>query len=168
MTESDGSSKAPGGAEMSDQDIARACGASMLVNDNTARDLGMSLDHIAPGEASMTMTITDAMTNGHKTCHGGYIFTLADAAFAFSCNSRNQKCVAQHCQVSFLKPAFAGDVLTARAKERWREARSGIYDVEVINQAGETVAEFRGHSRTVKGTHLNDDTETQSTKTEVA
>lgn len=136
------------------QDIAEACARVMLEKDNASNSLGMSVDRIAPGEAVLSMLVTDAMTNGHKTCHGGFIFTLADSAFAFSCNSYDQCAVAQHCQVSFLKPALSGDRLTATARERWREARSGIYDVVVHNQAGETIAEFRGHSRTVKGTHL--------------
>lgn len=147
--------------------IARACGASMLESDDASRALGMSLDRIAPGEAAMSMTVTATMTNGHKTCHGGFIFTLADSAFAFSCNSYDQRCVAQHCQVSFLRPAYIDDVLTASAKERWREGRSGIYDVVVVNQDGDTVAEFRGHSRTVKGTHLGQsDNQSEPLKTE--
>jgi len=136
------------------QEIAEACARAMIADDNASNALGMSLDRIAPGEAVLSMPVTDAMTNGHKTCHGGFIFTLADSAFAFSCNSYDQRAVAQHCQVSFLKPALSGDRLTATARERWRESRSGIYDVTVRNQAGETIAEFRGHSRTVKGTHL--------------
>ncbi len=137
--------------------VARACAEAMMASDNASQALGMALDHIAPGEAILSMAVTDVMTNGHKTCHGGYIFTLADSAFAFACNSYDQRSVAQHCQISFLKPAFSGDVLSASARERWREGRSGIYDIVVHNQAGETIAEFRGHSRTVKGTHLGGD-----------
>ncbi|MEM1045122.1 MAG: hydroxyphenylacetyl-CoA thioesterase PaaI [Pseudomonadota bacterium] len=137
--------------------VARACAEAMLTSDNASRALGMSLNDIAPGKATLSMTVTNLMTNGHKICHGGYIFTLADSAFAFACNSYDQRTVAQHCQISFLKPAFSDDVLTASARERWREGRSGIYDVVVHNQAGETIAEFRGHSRTVRGTHLGGD-----------
>ena len=99
------------------------------------------------------------MTNGHKTCHGGYIFTLADSAFAFACNTYNQRTVAQMAAVSFLAPAFEGDLLTATAQEVWRQGRGGIYDVRVTNQSGTPIAEFRGHSRTVKGTHLPEPTE---------
>ena len=126
----------------------------MWDNDNATRHLGMELVSIAPGEAVIAMDITDAMTNGHGICHGGYMFTLADSAFAFACNSHNQRSVAQHCSVSFIAPAFRGDRLTASAQEVSRRGRSGIYDVRITNQEGEIVAEFRGHSRTIKGTHL--------------
>jgi len=102
------------------------------------------------------MTVDQRMTNGHKTCHGGYIFTLADSAFAFACNTYNQRTVAQHCSVTFLAPAFEGDRLTANAREIQRRGRSGIYDIRVTNQRGETIAEFRGHSRSVKGTLLGE------------
>lgn len=150
------------------QDVAEACARVMIAEDNASNALGISLERIAPGEAVLSMLVTDTMTNGHKTCHGGFIFTLADSAFAFSCNSYDQRAVAQHCQVSFLKPALSGDKLTATARERWRESRSGIYDVTVHNQAGETIAEFRGHSRTVKGTHLGADTPITPPKSETS
>ncbi|MEM8811552.1 MAG: hydroxyphenylacetyl-CoA thioesterase PaaI [Pseudomonadota bacterium] len=126
----------------------------MLREDSASSGLGIALVNIAPGRAVMSMTVTPAMTNGHKICHGGFIFTLADSTFAFACNSYDQRSVAQHCQISFLKPAHAGDVLTATAVERWREGRSGIYDIVVRDGSGETVAEFRGHSRTIPGRHL--------------
>lgn len=138
------------------QHLAEACSAAMFDQDNASRALGMTIVRIAPGEAELTMQITARMTNGHKICHGGYIFTLADSAFAFACNTYNQRTVAQHCQVSFLRSAIEGDILTAVARERWREERSGIYDVTVTDSAGQTVAEFRGHSRTIKGTNLDD------------
>jgi len=154
--------------DLAGQALAQACADAMLGEDNASRGLGMALGRIGPGEAVMTMTVTDAMTNGHRICHGGFIFTLADSAFAFSCNSYNQRTVAQHCQVSFLKPAFCGDVLSAHALERWREGRSGIYDVAVRNQDGELVAEFRGHSRTIKGTYVDTAAVPQTTHTEGA
>jgi acyl-CoA thioesterase len=91
------------------------------------------------------------MTNGHGMCHGGYIFTLADSAFAFACNSHNTRTVAQHCAVTFIAPGRLGDVLTATAAEISRTGRSGITDVTVTNQAGETIAVFRGHSRSLGG-----------------
>jgi acyl-CoA thioesterase len=102
----------------------------------------------------MRMRVQEHMLNGQSNCHGGYIFTLADSAFAFACNGYNQFTVAQRCDVNFLAPAFLGDELTAYAKERNRTGRSGIYDVQVTNQKGEVIAEFRGNSRTVKGQHL--------------
>ncbi len=139
---------------LSPQALAEACAGVMWDDDNATRHLGMELVSIAPGEAVIAMDITDAMTNGHGICHGGYMFTLADSAFAFACNSHNQRSVAQHCSVSFIAPAFRGDRLTASAQEVSRRGRSGIYDVRITNQEGEIVAEFRGHSRTIKGAHL--------------
>ena len=141
-------------AGLSPQALAEACARVMWDDDNATRHLGMELVSIAPGEAVIAMDITDTMTNGHGICHGGYMFTLADSAFAFACNSHNQRSVAQHCSVSFIAPAFRGDRLTASAQEVSRRGRSGIYDVRITNQEGEIVAEFRGHSRTIKGTHL--------------
>jgi acyl-CoA thioesterase len=98
------------------------------------------------------MTVTAAMTNGHGTCHGGYIFTLADSAFAFACNSRRQRSVAQQCQIAYIAPARKGMRLVAEAVERQRAERSGITDVTVRDETGAVIAEFRGHSRTVPGT----------------
>lgn len=134
--------------------LAKAAADAMWREDSASQHLGMVLEHVGPGEARLSLTVTDSMTNGHKTCHGGYMFTLADSAFAFACNSYNQRAVAQHCQITFIAPAFLGDRLTATAREVSRSGRSGIYDIRVVNQKGEAVAEFRGHSRTVKGTHL--------------
>lgn len=141
-------------ASLSPQALAEACAKAMWDDDNATRHLGMELLAIAPGEATITMTIAETMTNGHGTCHGGYIFTLADSAFAFACNTYNQRTVAQHCSVTYIAPAFKGDRLMATAREVSRRGRAGIYDIRITNQEGEHVAEFRGHSRTVKGTHL--------------
>lgn len=141
-------------ASLSPQVLAEACAKAMWDDDNATRHLGMELLAVAPGEATITMTIAETMTNGHGTCHGGYIFTLADSAFAFACNTYNQRTVAQHCSVTYIAPAFKGDRLTATAREVSRRGRAGIYDIRITNQEGEHVAEFRGHSRTVKGTHL--------------
>lgn len=116
----------------------------------------MQIDKIEQGFAQLSMLIREDMLNGQKIGHGGFIFTLADSAFAFACNTYNQFSVAQNCSVSFLAPVFLDDRLTATAIERNRSKRSGIYDVTVVNQKGETVAEFRGHSRTVKGQHVSD------------
>ncbi|KAA1184762.1 hydroxyphenylacetyl-CoA thioesterase PaaI [Rhizobium tropici] len=138
------------------QSLAKACARAMWDEDNATRHLGMELLAVAPGEASLSMAITEAMTNGHGTCHGGYIFTLADSAFAFACNTYNQRTVALHCSVTYVAPAFKGDRLTATAREVSRRGRGGIYDIAVTNQEGEQIAEFRGHSRTVKGALLPD------------
>ena len=110
----------------------------------------MTLGPVSDGAAEVRLTVTDAMLNGHGTCHGGIIFTLADSAFAVACNSHGEHAVAAHCQVSFLRPARHGEVLVATARERWRQGRSGITDV-TVSAGGEVVAEFRGHSRTTGG-----------------
>ncbi len=141
-------------ADLAPEALAKACAEAMWQNDNASRHLGMELISVAPGSAVMAMTITGIMTNGYDICHGGYLFTLADSAFAYACNTYNQRTVAQHCSVSFLSPSFKGDRLTATAREISRQGRSGLYDIRVTNQNGETVAEFRGHSRTIKGTCL--------------
>ncbi len=139
---------------MNPGELARACAEAMWAEDRASRGLGMTLDHAGPGEAVLSMRVRDDMTNGHGSCHGGFIFALADSAFAFACNAHNQRAVAQHCAVTFLRPGMRGEVLTARAVERVREGRSGIYDVTVTDAEGQVVAEFRGHSRTVPGTVL--------------
>lgn len=139
---------------MDKQELAEAVAASMWDEDEATQALGMTLDEIAPGRAVISMEILDSMTNGHKMCHGGYIFTLADSAFAFACNSHNQRVVAFQCSITFLAPAFEDDVLTATAEELIVQGRSGIYDIHVRNQDGVHIAEFRGNSRTIKGTHI--------------
>lgn len=141
-------------AQMTPQQIAEASAAAMWNGDSTSQRLGMTLDHVVPGAATLSMTVTEAMSNGHGNCHGGYIFTLADSAFAFACNSRNQVVVGQHCSITYLNPVRIGDRLTAAATEISLRGRSGIYDIRITNQDGVHVAEFRGHSRSVNGTHL--------------
>lgn len=141
-------------ASLTADELARACARAMWDDDQASQRLGMTIDHVEPGAATLSMTITPEMTNGHGTCHGGFIFALADSAFAFACNSYNQRTVARHCSVTFIAPALRNDRLTAAASEVSRIGRDGIYDVRISNQRGEHVAEFRGHSRTVKGTHL--------------
>lgn len=126
----------------------------MWENDEASRGLGMVKEEVRLGYARLTMKVRADMLNGQKIVHGGFVFTLADSTFAFACNGRNQFTVAQHCAITFLAPGFEGDVLTAVAQERHFAGRSGIYDCTVTNQNGETIAEMRGHSRTVKGQHL--------------
>ncbi len=139
---------------MTPEDLARASAEAMWSGDRASQAMGMTLDEVGPGRATLSMAVRGDMTNGHKTCHGGFIFTLADSAFAFACNSYNQRTVAQMASITFLSPAHEGDRLTAVAQEIVRQGRSGIYDIRVTNQDGAHIAEFRGHSRTVKGTHL--------------
>ena len=132
--------------------LARAAADAMWAQDEASRALGMTLAEIAPGRATLTMMVTDKMVNGHGLCHGGYIFTLADSAFAFACNTHNQRTVAQNCNITYVAPGRLGDLLTARCREVSRSGRTGIYDVTVTREGGEVIAEFRGLSRTVKGT----------------
>ena len=138
-------------------ELAKAAAAAMWNNDNASRGLGMVIEEVRPGYARLNMKIRDDMTNGQDIAHGGFIFTLADSAFAFACNSHNQFAVAQHCAVTFLAPGQKGETLTAEAVERHNAGRSGLYDVTVTNQSGEKIAEFRGNSRTVKGQHVSAD-----------
>jgi acyl-CoA thioesterase len=132
--------------------LAKRCAEAMWANDHAAHGLGMELLEVGPGRAIITMTVRASMANGQGICHGGFIFALADSAFAFACNAYGPVAVAQHCAVTFLRPGQVGDQLTAEAVERTRAGRSGIYDVSV-NRADRTlIAEFRGHSRVVDGT----------------
>ena len=124
---------------------------AMWQEDIASRSLEMRLQAIGPGHASLTMKVTANMANGQRVCHGGFIFTLADSAFGYACNTHNQRTVSASCSIDYLAPAFIGDVLTAAATEVVRSGRRGIYDVTVANQNGETVALFRGHAATVKG-----------------
>ena len=136
---------------MSPHEIARKSADHMWADDVTAQTHGMKLESIGPGEAALSMAATRAMTNGHGIVHGGFIFLLADTAFAYACNSYNQRCVAQQCSIAYLKPGREGSRLTAEAREVRRAGRSGVYDVSVSDETGAAIAEFRGHSRTVAG-----------------
>ena len=135
----------------SPDEIAERSAAAMWAEDQASQGLGMTLVRIAAGVAVLSMPITAAMVNGHGLAHGGFIFTLADSAFAIACNSRNQRHVAQNCQITYVAPGKLGMVLTATAEERQRGDRSGIYDVTVRDAVGTVIAEFRGHSRSISG-----------------
>lgn len=136
---------------MTKDELARKCAEAMWAQDNASIGQGMTLVSVAPGRSEIEMVVAPHMVNGHGTCHGGFLFTLADSAFAFACNTHNQFTVAQHCSITYLAPGKAGDRLTARAVEVVRQGRSGIYDITVTNQDGVMLVQFRGHSRTVKG-----------------
>jgi acyl-CoA thioesterase len=131
--------------------LSHGAGQAMYARDRAAQALGIALVEIRPGYARMRMTVRPDMVNGHDTCHGGLIFTLADAAFGYSCNSHNRNAVAQHCTITFLKPAKLGEVLTAEATEQTLGGRNGVYDIKVTNERGELVALFRGNSRVIAG-----------------
>lgn len=136
------------------QQLAEAVGRAMYERDVASQMLGMMLVAVGPGTATMTMTVRTDMCNGHATCHGGIIFTLADSTFAFACNSYNHNAVALGCTIDFLAPAHRGDVLTANARVRQQGSRTGVYDITVTNQDGSEVALFRGKSYRIKGTVL--------------
>jgi acyl-CoA thioesterase len=129
-------------------EVARRCAETMYARDKVAQDLGMRITEIAPGRARLRMTVADTMVNGHGIAHGGYLFLLADSAFAYACNTYDSVTVAASADVVFVASARGGDVLEATAVERARYGRSGIYDVTVRRvPGGEVIAEFRGGSR---------------------
>ncbi|MDF1598413.1 hydroxyphenylacetyl-CoA thioesterase PaaI [Mesorhizobium sp. YIM 152430] len=142
---------------LSPEEIARKSAEAMWARDDASKWLGMSLDAVGPGTATTSFTVERHHTNGHDICHGGYIFTLADSAFAFACNSYNQLVVAQHNTISFLRPGRLGARLTAKAHEVTRSGRSGLYDVRVTDDTGKVIAEFRGASRAIEGRHFGED-----------
>ena len=132
------------------QALAQRSAAAMYEADLASRHLGIRIDAVAPGQATARMTVRDTMINGHNICHGGYVFLLADTAFAFACNTYGPVTVAATCDIDFLAPAHLGDELIAHASERHRSDRSGIYDVTVRLPDTTVIAEFRGHSRTLR------------------
>jgi acyl-CoA thioesterase len=137
---------------MSDpQAVAEAAARAMYAQDRASQALGMRILEIRPGYARLAMTVREDMVNGHMICHGGLIFTLADSAFAFACNTYDVVTVASSGSVEFLLPTRLGDELTAIAEERSRAKRTGVYDVAVRNQRGECVAMFRGRSHEIGG-----------------
>ena len=131
------------------QALAERSAAAMYENDLASRHLGIRIDHVAPGQATARMVVRDTMINGHNICHGGYVFLLADTAFAFACNTYGPVTVAAACDIAFLGPAHLGDELIAQATERHHAGRSGIYDV-TVRRSDTVIAEFRGHSRTIR------------------
>jgi acyl-CoA thioesterase len=129
---------------------AEQAGAAMYAVDSASQSLGMKLEAIRHGYAKMSMRVRADMVNGHHICHGGFVFTLADSAFAFACNSYNQVAVAAGASIEFLAPAHDGELLTAEAIEQNLSGRTGFYDVAVSNERGEKIAIFRGRSQRLK------------------
>ncbi|WP_223420976.1 hydroxyphenylacetyl-CoA thioesterase PaaI [Tateyamaria pelophila] len=144
---------------MTPQTRAEKCAALMWANDAASQKLGMSLDAIAPGSATLSMPVRDEMLNGLGMCHGGMIFTLADSALAFASNSYNVLMVAQQVQITYVAPAKAQEMLTATACEIVRTGRSGTYDVTITGKDGHKIALLRGLTRSVKGQHFDEDPE---------
>jgi acyl-CoA thioesterase len=136
------------------QQIAEATRDAMWANDRACKALGMTVLAVGPNSATLSMPVRADMLNGHDICHGGLIATLADSAFAYACNAGNEVTVASGFDINLLAAAKQGDVLMARAAEVSRAGRTGVYDVNVSNQRGETVAVFRGRSYAMKGKAL--------------
>jgi acyl-CoA thioesterase len=138
-------------AQMTPEALAQAVADAMYARDPAVRAFGIRIDEVGPGHARLSMPVRDDMLNGHGLCHGGLIFTLADSAFAYACNSRNQNTVASGCTIDYLAPGQPGDVLVAVAFEQSLAGRTGVYDITVSNQDGKRLALFRGRSASVKG-----------------
>ena len=136
--------------------LARRCAERMYADDAASQALGITISDVARGTAIASMKVRDDMVNGHRICHGGYVFTLADTAFAFACNTYDDVTVAAGADITFLRPVDADAELTATAVELARGARSGLYDVTVRTADGAVVAEFRGRSRALGRRMLDD------------
>lgn len=132
-------------------DRARRAGRALYEKDSAAKAMGIEIVEVTPGGARLTMQVRADMTNGHRVCHGGLVFALADTAFAYACNSYGDNNLAAAASIDFLAPAHAEDALTATARELWRAGRSGLYEVDVTNQRGERIAIFRGRSHRISG-----------------
>ena len=139
---------------LTNQQLAEACIAELYNRDPASRELGMTVTEVKPDFAKVTMTVRGDMLNGHATCHGGFVFSLADSAFAFACNTGNHATVASGASIEYVAPAREGDVLTATAEKKNRAGRLGVYDITVTNQNHEVVAYFRGKSYQTKQTVL--------------
>ena len=133
------------------QALAQAAADAMWARDNAAQALGMAIVSVTPGTAHLTMPVRTDMVNGHHICHGGMIFSLADTAFAYACNSYNKNTVASACHIDFLAPAKEGETLEAEAVEQSAAGRTGVYDITVRNNHGKTIALFRGKSYRING-----------------
>ncbi len=131
--------------------LARRVAETLLQREGTGPAWGIQIIDARDGYALISMKVRDDMLNGHRTAHGGMIFALADTAFAYACNARNETTVAQHASISFLSPALPGETLRAEAREAAREGRSGAYHVSVRGEDGRAIAEFTGLSRTLGG-----------------
>jgi phenylacetic acid degradation protein PaaD len=137
--------------------LAERCAEAMLAADGASAWLGIRLVSVGPGRSELAMTVTEQMLNGHRIGHGGFVFSLADSAFAVACNSYNRSTVAAGCDIDFTAAVYGGDELTAVAVERYRRGRSGLYDVTVRRADGTVVAEMRGRAREIPGSLLSGD-----------
>lgn len=126
--------------------LAQQSADIMYRDDACAKVMGMVIEQVSEGAAQLSMTVTPHMLNGHKTCHGGQLFSLADTAFAYACNSHGLAAVASSCSIDFIRPAYEGDTLTAVANVKHQGKRTGLYEVEIVNQQGKTLAWFYGRA----------------------
>ena len=143
--------------ELSGDELARACVDAMYSRDVASKRIGITIAEVREGYARLNLPIKPEMLNGHGICHGGFIFTLADTAFACACNSRNESNLAQRCSIEYKRPGKAGDQLTATAEHKSQDGRYGIYQVTITDQDDNLIALFEGHSCRVKGTLLADE-----------
>ncbi len=134
------------------QALADATAEAMYSRDRAAQALGIKIVRVQPGASLLTMAVRSDMVNGHHICHGGMIFSLADTAFAYACNSQGLAAVASAASIDFVRPAFTGDLLTATARVKQQGKLTGVYDIEIVNQQQKTVALFRGKSHRIGGT----------------
>jgi acyl-CoA thioesterase len=149
----EGDETAPGAS----QDLAERAVRALFERDRASQGLGIEILEVRPGFIRAAMQVRPDMVNGHDICHGGFVFTLADSAFAFCCNSFNAVTVAAGATIDFVAPAHKGDRLTATARELWRSRRTGLYEIVVTNQHDAPVALFRGRSHQVKGQVVRSD-----------
>jgi len=138
-------------SDMTPDELARAAAKAMYEADACARSFGIEIVEVRAGRARLSMAVRPEFLNGHNICHGGLIFTLADTAFAYACNSYNVNTVAAGCSIEYLRPVQPDELLTAEAVEQVLSGRNGVYDIRVTNRAGETVALFRGKSAQIRG-----------------
>ena len=142
---------ADGPATSEAQSLAERAVAALFERDRASQSLGLRIVEVRPGRVRVAMAVRADMVNGHGLCHGGLVFTLADSAFAFACNSYDESTVAAAASIDYLAAARAGDELTAEAVELWRTRRNGLYEITVTNQRGERIALFRGRSYRIDG-----------------
>jgi acyl-CoA thioesterase len=132
------------------EQLAEACARAMNSRDAAAHALAIAITEVRPGYSVAVMTVRPDMLNGHDVCHGGFVFALADTAFAYACNSRGHVNLAQSCSIDFIRPVHGGEILTATAEQHFKSGRSGLYDVTVRRANGEAVAHFRGRSYEIR------------------
>jgi len=136
---------------------AQKIAKKMLSEEGTGPAWGVTYEDGGVGWAQVSFIVKDDMLNGHGSIHGGMLFALADTAFAYACNSRNDKTVAQQASIAFLSPALAGEKIIATAREEALQGRSGVYNVTITGEDARIIATFQGLSRTIRGHIIQED-----------